>query len=234
MTQLASATDFVELPPDAAGKKTAYHLATVGGGGQLYIAASVLVDQAGNIIDSAAVTGGKTALYVANIGDRNVLGAYRTGHTTQITGAASAQSLLSIENPTGSGRTVAVKRIEIQGQFASATASTTAFLYTVARTTAIPSAGTALVAQKHQTTDAAAAAIVRTGPTATAATGVLWSVGPGVANANDPASGLQMPVFAEARESDDLILAPGEAVLVAAAANTTSWRHSVDVSWEEF
>lgn len=233
MTQLAAGTDFVQLPTDGGGKLTGFKKATVAGG-SLYLPATVLSDENGNLLGAVLSLGGKYALNVASVGTRNILGAYRAGHATQITGAAAAQNLLSIENPSASGVTVAVKRVEIQGQFGSTTASTTKFLYSVTRTTALPSAGTALTSQKHATADGTAKAIVRTAPTATAATGPLWSIGPGVGNANDPASGLQLPVFAEGKESDDLLLAPGEALLVAAAANTTAWAHSVDVSWEEY
>jgi len=53
MPQLAAGTDYVQLPADSSGKKSGFLLATVSGG-QLYLPASVLVDAAGNTLDSAA------------------------------------------------------------------------------------------------------------------------------------------------------------------------------------
>jgi hypothetical protein len=222
-----SSTDFVQLPADSTGKKAGMKAATIGGA-TIYLPAAVIYDESGNAVGVA-----NSALRVADVGTRVLLGAYRCGSSAFVAGLASAQNLLSIENPSASGVTVAIKRVEIQGVFASTTASATAFLYHVGRTTAIPSAGTALTAQKHQTTDAAPKAIVRTAPTATAATGDLWTTAPGTGSSNSPAM-LPVPLFAESRESDDLLLAAGEALLVRADTNTTNWRHSVDVSWEEY
>lgn len=50
MTQLAIGTDFVQLPADSSGKKTAMLAATVSGGSPLYIPASIAVDEAGNTL----------------------------------------------------------------------------------------------------------------------------------------------------------------------------------------
>jgi hypothetical protein len=52
MAQLASASDFVQLPVDSTGKKSAFALRTVGGGGQLYLPVALLVDEAGNPMDN--------------------------------------------------------------------------------------------------------------------------------------------------------------------------------------
>lgn len=46
-------TDFVQLPIDSSGKKTGMKAATIGGA-TIYLPASVLYDEAGNAIDSAA------------------------------------------------------------------------------------------------------------------------------------------------------------------------------------
>jgi hypothetical protein len=173
------------------------------------------------------------AMKVADIGSRNVLGAYRCG-SGQIAGAASTQNLLSIENPTGSGKTVAVKRIEVQGPTVTVSL-TLKFLYLVGRTTGLPTVGTTLTAQKRATADATAVAVVRQGPTATAATGNMWSgTGEQLFTAVGSGNAFQNIAFGESRESDDVLLAPGEGLLVRAETNNTGYFHSVDVSWEEY
>lgn len=164
------------------------------------------------------------------------LGAYRAATPAAITGAASSQNLFTLHNPVGSGRTVRIKRLEIQGVFASTTASATAFLYHVGRTTGIPTGGAAITSQKHATADSAPVGVALSGSsaiTATAATGDLWTTSPGTGSANAP-SVLPLPIFAEGRDDDDIILVAGEAILVRADTNTTSWKHSVDISWVEY
>lgn len=163
---------------------------------------------------------------------RAVLGAYRCG-SGQIAGAASAQNLVSIENPTASGRTVYIKRIEIQGPTVTVSL-TLKFLYLVGRTTGVPSAGSTLTSQKHATSDSAAVAIVRSGPTATAASGNMWTTtGEQLFTAVGAGNAFQNVGFAEGRESDDIVLAAGEGLLIRAETNNTGYFHSVDISWEE-
>lgn len=56
MTVLLGATDIVQLPADGTGKRMAARPVTLGGQ-QVYLPASMLVDDAGNTIDAAATSG---------------------------------------------------------------------------------------------------------------------------------------------------------------------------------
>lgn len=162
--------------------------------------------------------------------------------TDLINGNVAAQNLLSIENPAVASpptsvpaRLVVVRFVAARG--ISAAAAIVPFLYRLARTTApgFPSAGTPLTAQKRRSIDPAPVAIVRSGPTATGAAGCIASAQPGLVIT---AAGAAVPSetdLVKATQPDPrcIILAPGEAVLVSADANTADWRHSVCVEWHE-
>lgn len=159
------------------------------------------------------------------------VGCYGTA-TDRITGAAAAQNLLSIENPAASGKTVYVRRVTVSAMLTS-TANTN-FQYRLGRTTATPTAGTTLTAQKADSNDASPVAIVRSGPTATPATGRLWA-GSGLAGSNNPNFGLLEMVAWDGQQDGrrDIVLAAGEGLLVSAEANDTDINHTVAVLWLE-
>ncbi len=171
------------------------------------------------------------AIRVAEVGSRITLVSYRAA-TAIITGSASLQNLLTLENPSASNRNLYVKRIKIQGQCASS--STTHFSYRVSRTTALPSGGTTLTNVKMALGAPTGQGVARQAPTATAATGDLWAGMPGLvitaAGASNP---VELVCLDDENEVSDLMLSPGQAVLVRAEANTTNWRHTVSIHWTE-
>jgi len=169
-------------------------------------------------------------LKVVEVGSRVLVGAYGCG-TGVIAGTVAAQNLVSIENPVASGKTVYVKRFHITA--VGVAAASTSYRYTLGRTTAVPTAGTVLTAQQRATADAAPVAIVRSVPTATAATGSYWS-GAGVLSAVNATMPLaELEALRELRESDDIVLAAGEGLLLIAEANDTDLRHTAAICWEE-
>lgn len=170
------------------------------------------------------------ALSVTTKPSRNVLGRY-FANSGIINGAAAAQNLLSIENPIGSNKSVFITRIDVNGMIAAN--FSTAFLYSVTRTTAIPSGGTVLTAQKRKTTDSANSAIVRQAPTATEATGSIWVGSPGLTVAGYNSSPKYETSFTTENEDFEILLTPGEGLLVNAGVNAVGWRHYVNIRWSE-
>lgn len=170
-------------------------------------------------------------LKTAPVGTRTLLGVYGAA-TLQIAGTVAAQNLLSIENPVASGKVVYVRRITISGM---ATASVAVnYQYLLGRTTAVPTGGTTLTAQKRQTADAAAAAIVRQAPTATAAAGSIWAGSGFLSSASATIPAGQLSAWdSVGNENDDIVLAAGEGLLVSAGGNATNARHSIALVWEE-
>lgn len=154
-----------------------------------------------------------------------------------IGGSSSAQNLITLENPADSNLQYIVKRVLVQGVVNAA--STTPFLYHLKRTTALPTGGTTLTAQKRLTSDADPTAVVRQIPTVTGATGNIWVGSPGVVLSGGLLGGpVSVPItLAEIvktdLEDDSPMLAPGEAFLVSVDANTSSWNHYVILYWLE-
>jgi len=154
-----------------------------------------------------------------------ILGSYGAG--AAFVGTVGASNLLSIENPAASGRTVVVRRASL-GAGGTAAVNPSATL-TLSRTTATPTAGTVITAQKRKTADAAPVGIVRSVPTATAAAGVYFST-------NTP--GGNPPSFAtiEAIQmdyADAIELAAGEGLLVSQSAGDIDATFSVSFYWQE-
>lgn len=152
--------------------------------------------------------------------------------TSQIVGSAVAQNLLTIENPSGSNVDIFINRIFVNGVLGSNSA--VVFLYRINRTSALPTGGTTLTETNRNTADVSATAVVRQAPTATAAGGTLWSNAPGVSfipvgvsNTNN------IETFNPRDEDAEIALLPGEALLVSAQANSTSWTHWVNIYWSE-
>jgi hypothetical protein len=182
-------------------------------------------------VSTAGIVAATSSLNVAVIGTRLLTGSYYCG-TGRIAGSAAAQNLASIENPAASGKTVYVKRSNVQGQVA--VVSIVLFDYLFGRTAALPTLGTVLTSQKQSSSAPAPVAIVRSAPTAAAAAGNLWSV---TAGNNGAAPGPFAPQLLEAlsekRETDDIVLAAGEALLMRAEANLATWSHQVNFAWDE-
>jgi hypothetical protein len=104
--------------------------------------------------------------------------------------------------------------------------STTQFLYHVGRTTSLPTGGTSLTAQQVASSYPVTNTVVLSAPTATASSGDLWTA------QGEPlitAVGQFLPVVATYQAN--IVLAPGESLLVRADANGASWKHSVVFSW---
>lgn len=164
---------------------------------------------------------------------RPVVGIYGAA-TNRIAGTAGAQNLVSIENPASSGKVVYVRLVKV-GSMLTATANTN-FQYRLGRTTATPTGGTTLTAQN---TDAgtgvpSAVAIVRSGPTATAAAGQLWA-GSGLAGSNNPNFGI-IELFAWDSDDDDedvRLEAGSSALLVSAEGNDADLNHTISFIWAE-
>lgn len=158
--------------------------------------------------------------------------------TGLIAGAASIQNLLSIENPAPAGKqqgplTVIIR--QVSPRVVANAAAATPFLVHWGRTTGLPTVGTVLTAQKRLTSDAAPQAIVRQAPTATPAAGDMGVTIPGafVTAAGWSAPGCDDFVPPYEPDTQLVVLAPGEGVVVWADANSTSWFHSVRVMWHE-
>jgi hypothetical protein len=170
------------------------------------------------------------AIQTTPVASRTVVGDYYAS-SALITGAATEQELLTLENPAGSGRTMYVNRVEVNGVIDSR--FTTAFLYRVERTSALPTGGTTLTAQLRDTSDSAAVGVVREEPTATSAAGSIWVGSPGVLTKDGLHTNGIFQAVATFEERKEIVLAEGEAVVVVAAANSTDWEHWVTIQWNE-
>lgn len=188
----------------------------------------------GLVVKTADPAAAETGLVVRPIPQnaRILVGAYRAA-TSLITGNAGAQNLLSIHNPNASGKNVYVRRIVITS--AAVAAATVKFAYRIGRVSgSLPSGGTTLTAQKHATADATAVGVVISGPTATAATGDLWTAAGGaLTTVAGQYVSVPLIAFAEGNPEDDIVLAPNEALVVRADANDADLSHVVSVVWAE-
>jgi hypothetical protein len=162
---------------------------------------------------------------------------YYFAATTMINGSASAQNLLSIENPAGSLTNLYIKRMSITAILTANTA--VAFAFHCARTTGLPTGGTVQTAQKQASACLDPNAIIRQAPAATLAAGRIWTSMPAIpVQIGIPATGFAGgPTFHEAIfdavPEEFIILAPGEGLMVMADANAAVWRHRVRVLWSE-
>ena len=176
------------------------------------------------------------ALKTTNVGSLDILGRYYAG-SSLITGSASAQNLLTLENPAGSTTNIRLDRVIIKGYPVGT--STIGFLYSMNRTTGLPSGGTSLTIEQRLTTEPAAQGVVREQPMATAASGNFWVGSPGVflsgGGSGGPAGSASANLETlEARfEREEITVLPGEAIVIRAGANSTDWRHWVNISWFE-
>lgn len=166
-----------------------------------------------------------------SIGSRVYAGRYGAS-IARLTGSAAAQNIASIENPAASGKVLYVRRIKVS---ASATAAAIVnFQIRLGRTTAVPTGGTTQTAQQRATADAAAVGIIRSGPTATAATGNLWAAaGPSFQN-NPTVYASEISAWdSQSLEEEDIVLAAGEGLLLFAEANDVDFNLTVSFSWGE-
>lgn len=157
--------------------------------------------------------------------------------TSLITGANSVQSLMTIENPSGSTINVYIMEIRFGGIATASSASP--FLYHIGRATGLPTGGTILTSQKYDSSIGSATGIVRQSPTATASAGSMWVSTPGVILSGGllggPVSMSQVSfIFTPILDFNNaLLLVPGEALIITGDANSTSWNHFGSVSWLE-
>lgn len=131
---------FIGLPPDSTGKKTRTRQRVVG--------ANTIEEQ-----------------YVIPISERNVLNTVMVSSFRTLGAAALTQNLMTIENQTGSGRLVGVRRISVQLD-ATAALLTVAPHVIVSRTTAMPTGGTVLTETQFDTGATNSALILARGATA--------------------------------------------------------------------
>ena len=169
------------------------------------------------------------AIKTAPVGERIVDGEYYFG-SGLITGAAAPQNLVTLENPTASGKTIYLNRIIVNGTIADK--FSTPFVYRLSRTTALPTGGTTQTIQKRDSTDTAAVGVIRTAPTVTAAAGSIWTGSPGLADKLTYFQSLTDPV-ATFEEKKEIVIAPGEAIVIIAEANAIVWSHWVNIHWNE-
>lgn len=149
--------------------------------------------------------------------------------TTGITGAISAQNLLTIENPSGSTVNVLVTNIKIHS--ALSILSTSIFAHKVGRSTAVPTGGSTQTAQKQMSSDPTPTGIIRTSsPTATFTTGLIMSGTPGIALT---AAGIFIPRVTEINKDHPILLAPNEGLIIGVEANLITWTHFVSIAWAE-
>jgi hypothetical protein len=159
------------------------------------------------------------------------LGKYFTA-TGPIGGSVSAQNLLSLENPVGSGINVLVHKIRAHGVVTAI--STGNVEYRLSRTTALPSSGTVLTPMKRLGAEPANVAVARSGPTATSTTNYAKRISAGLLIT---AVGQLEPQIVEMFQADEeqyaIRLAPNTAILVDASANLAAWSHYVEIEWTE-
>lgn len=178
-----------------------------------------------------SIASGTVGLKVVHVGTRNIIGQFACS-INLLTGAATPQNLFSIENPAASGRSVIIKRLAVDG-VANATA-TVVFLYRVGRTNGLPSGGTTQSAQKSQSNNPSPVAVIRSSPSGSLAAGSMWVYSPGVVAT---LVGSIVPNIDHAVDSElevnDVVLFPGEGLIIKADANTTAWSHFGWVVWQE-
>lgn len=176
-----------------------------------------------------------SSIRVSEIGTRQLAGSYRFG-SSQMSGATGITSMFSIENPTGSGVNIYIKRMELQS--VPLAVVSIPMVLRIGRVMLMPISGPSTFYQKSNTSASTGGrAIVRQYfPVASLATGAMWTGNFGM-RMTDVGSWNPTPavVFSEPRESDDVVLAPNEALLVQQDANLggLQWRHSLDMSWDE-
>lgn len=167
---------------------------------------------------------------VTQTSPRPIYGEYSAG-ITLINGSASAQNLFSIENPTGSDKFVIVRKMGVGGTVAAVAAAL--FVYRMGRSNTFPSGGSIITATKKQTSSPNPVAIVRSAP-AGSVTNNMWVSSPGTL-ITAAGRGIAMTYMAIDAFDDegDVVLAPGEALIMIADNNDTDWRHYGFIRWQE-
>jgi hypothetical protein len=173
------------------------------------------------------------AIRTTSVGERSPVGEYYFG-SALIIGTILTQNLISLENPSGSGRNLYLNRIIVNGTLNSV--FSTPFIYSLTRTTGLPTGGTIQSSQKRNTLDGAPVGIVRVSPTATAASGTIWTASPGV-RAGGVGGGSFFQAIKESiatfNEQKEIVIAPGEGLLITAGPNSIDWRHWANLHWNE-
>jgi hypothetical protein len=175
----------------------------------------------------------------AEQGNRNINGSYRHS-VSPLTGSTnSPQLLMTLTNPTGSTVNVYLKHVTISPSV-NAVISVPAsgnWFYHIGRANAPPpGTGTTQAYQKMRTSNPAGQALIHTGiSSVTASAGNLWTGGgPTWLSGTTSFSGFnQLEAFTENRDTDDVILAAGEAVVIWAGPNNVSTFHGITISWDE-
>lgn len=169
---------------------------------------------------------------------RVISGEYSVATPRTLGTAATPQNIASIENPTGSGLIVAIRKLYL-------VMDSTAVLVSVApsiqlsRPAALPTGGTSIVPVKHDSAYGAAASIVRAG---TASDGGAATAITATAGSPPLSTALTMRLHTAVgqvlqdrmwlidpsmEERDHIILAPGESVLVQGVVASAATTHFV-------
>jgi hypothetical protein len=171
------------------------------------------------------------AIRFAEVGSRKLYGQY-FGSFATVSGSTSPQIMASIENPANSGVTIYVRDVEFQGDALNNT--TTPFMYRITRAAALPTGGALVAGVKQDSLALTPSGILRTLPTASYTGGDFWATMPGFITQSGTAHTPIPLIFnTQIRETGDIVLRSGEALLFRIDANNSFWRHQVDLEWDE-
>ena len=178
------------------------------------------------------------SIWTAERGTRNIVGSYRAV-VTAITGNVAYQCLAALYVPTTASVNCYLKRITVQGQLKPSSIGTNSplFFYLMARTTVGTLTGSAwAVMQVRSLQPKEQVKVLKLASSATGSGGAFWAQSPGVFMTGAAATWLQalpLPALEESRETDDIVLVPGEGLGIFAEPNGANWVHSIHISWDE-
>lgn len=177
--------------------------------------------------------GGVLAIYPAGIpaGGRTILGTYRA--TTGVVAGAmgAAVNIGSLFNPLASGRNLYVKRLQLL-TFTLAAPAAGPFVIHAARN-ADAAAGAALTAVlRDQTGDSAAVGVARSSPTGTLAASDFWNAIYFGTFSNTAAIPF-VDIITEYQPYEEMVLRPGEGLLVRVDSGASGWDFGLNYLWQE-
>lgn len=149
-----------------------------------------------------------------------------------INGSNSSQLLMTLENPAGSGVTMYLTFVDVNG-LASVGNYPNPFLYRVSRMIGLPTGGTVLAEEQRSTSEGPSLGIARQTPTGTGSAGNFWVDTAGSIRNSRPNRPKSQRAFETDVEDKEIIIQEGEAIGVFANANANQWRHFVSIRWNE-
>ena len=205
---------------------TARFLKVDANGSPVIVGAGTAGSPTGGVVSVQGVSGGQP-IAVSDVGSTRVSAGQYFASTDLINGAAAAQNLLTITNPAASGKLVYINSLDMRG-FSTGNSSVN-FMYKLLRTASTPTGGTILNFQKRATEDDTSVVTLRTLPTTTYAPGILWASSPG--HTGRPVE-IDFTFFTEA-DKNEIQLAENESLVIYVDANSTIWKHWINISWYE-